>query len=352
MFEKLQQLVERYEELNQLLSSPEVIANNQQFQNLSKEHSDLQGLAKTYQRFKEVEKNIRHNKDLASHEKDPEIRQMAKEEIPEMERECLELEEKLKILLLPKDPLDAKNVYLEIRAGTGGEEAALFAYDLFRMYSRYAEFKGWKIEIVDSNETGIGGLKERIIQVSGKMVYSNLKYESGIHRVQRVPKTEQQGRVHTSAVTVAVFPEAEEIDVAIDEKDLRIDTFSAGGPGGQHVNKTASAVRITHLPSGLVVVCRDERSQHKNRARAMKVLKVRLYEKRLEEREEEQAKQRKGMVKSGDRSEKIRTYNFPQNRLTDHRINLTLYQLDKIMNGDLEEIITALRTHYQTEALK
>ncbi|OGQ06399.1 MAG: peptide chain release factor 1 [Deltaproteobacteria bacterium RIFCSPLOWO2_01_44_7] len=352
MFNRLEQLVKRYNELNEKLSDPKVIADNLLFQKLSKESSDLVEPVKTYRQYQSIQKHIHQNKELVAHEKDAEIQQMAKEELPELETNLKTLEEKLKILLLPKDPHDDKNVFLEIRAGTGGDEAALFASDLFRMYSKYAESLGWKIEIVDSSSTGIGGLKEIIVQVNGKMVYSDLKYESGIHRVQRVPETEQQGRVHTSAVTVAVLPEPDEVEVQIDEKDLRIDTYSAGGPGGQHVNKTQSAVRITHIPTNLVVTCQDDRSQHKNKARAMKVLKVRLYDKMLQEQQAVMAKTRKGMVGSGDRSEKIRTYNFPQNRLTDHRIGLTLYQLDKIMDGHLEEVIPPLRTHFQTEALK
>lgn len=352
MFQKLEQMIKRFEEMTQKLSDPNVIADNKLFQKLSKERSDLVELVETYKQYKKVQKTIQENKELVEKEKDPDIQEMAKEELPGMEEKRGKLEEQLKVLLLPKDPFDEKNVYLEIRAGTGGDEAAIFAADLFRMYSRYAEVQGWKMEMVESSSTGIGGYKEIIVQIKGDQVYSRLKYESGVHRVQRVPKTEQQGRVHTSAVTVAVLPEPEEVDVQIDEKDLRIDTFSAGGPGGQHVNKTESAVRITHIPTGVVVTMRDERSQHKNRARAMKILKVRLYDRMLQDQQEEQAEARKGMVGSGDRSQKIRTYNFPQNRLTDHRINLTLYQLDRIMEGDLKEIISSLQTHYQTEALK
>lgn len=352
MFQKLEQMIKRFEEMTQKLSDPNVIADNKLFQKLSKERSDLVELVETYNQYKEVQKNIRENKEIVEKEKDPDIQEMAREELPGMEEKRGKLEEQLKVLLLPKDPNDEKNVYLEIRAGTGGDEAALFAADLFRMYSRYAEVQGWKMEVVESSSIGIGGYKEIIVQIKGDKVYSRLKYESGIHRVQRVPKTEQQGRVHTSAVTVAVLPEPEEVDVQIDEKDLRIDTFSAGGPGGQHVNKTESAVRITHIPTGVVVTMRDERSQHKNRARAMKILQVRLYDQMLQDQQKEQAEARKGMVGSGDRSQKIRTYNFPQNRLTDHRINLTLYQLDRIIEGDLKEIISSLQTHYQTEALK
>lgn len=352
MFTKLENIVKRFETLNQSLSDPAVIANQREFQKLSKERSDLVELVAAYNQYKKIQKNLKQNKELIEKEKDAELRELAKEELPALEKQSAELEEKLKILLLPKDPNDERNVYLEIRAGTGGDEAALFAADLFRMYSKYAESIGWKLEVVDSNATGLKGFKEIIAQVKGDKVYSLLKFESGIHRVQRVPETEQQGRIHTSAVTVAVLPEPDEVDVQINEDDLRIDTFSAGGPGGQHVNKTASAVRITHIPTGLVVSCRDERSQHKNKARAMKLLKVKLFDKRLQEQQSALAKTRKTMVGSGDRSEKIRTYNFPQNRLTDHRIGLTLYQLDRIIDGHLEEVITPLQLHYQTEALK
>lgn len=352
MFSKLENIVKRFEALNQSLSDPKIIANQKEFQKLSKERSDLVELVAAYTQYQEIQKNLKQNKELIEKEKDAELRDLAKEELPALEKQSAELAEKLKILLLPKDPNDARNVYLEIRAGTGGDEAALFAADLFRMYSKYAESIGWKLEVVDSNATGLKGFKEIIAQVKGDKVYSLLKFESGIHRVQRVPETEQQGRIHTSAVTVAVLPEPDEVDVQINEDDLRIDTFSAGGPGGQHVNKTASAVRITHIPTGLVVSCRDERSQHKNKARAMKLLKVKLFDKMLQEQQNALAKTRKTMVGSGDRSEKIRTYNFPQNRLTDHRIGLTLYQLDRVIDGHLEEVITPLRLHYQTEALK
>lgn len=352
MFQKLEKLIQKYDELTQQISDPKVIADNALFSKLSKERSDLQELAEGYTQYKNFQKQIRENREILENEKDSELKQMAKEELAALEPQIQRLEEKLKILLLPKDPNDERNVYLEIRAGTGGDEAALFAADLFRMYLKYAEKQRWKAEVMESSPIGIGGFKEVIVQVNGNKVYSQLKYESGIHRVQRVPKTEQQGRIHTSAVTVAVLPEPDELDVHIDEKELRIDTYSAGGPGGQHVNKTQSAIRITHLPTNLVVTCQDDRSQHKNKARAMKLLKVKLYDKRLQEQQDAMAKTRKGMVGSGDRSEKIRTYNFPQNRLTDHRINLTLYQLDKIMEGNLEEIVTSLRTHYQTEALR
>ncbi len=284
-------------------------------------------------------------------DKDPEIRELAKDEIDELTRESDDLKERLKLLLLPKDPNDERNILLEIRAGTGGEEAALFVADLFRMYSRYAEKKGWKVEILSSHETGIGGFKEIIALISGDKVYSRLKYESGTHRVQRVPETETQGRIHTSAVTVAVLPEADEVDVDINPSDLRIDVYRASGAGGQHVNKTESAVRITHVPTGLVVQCQDERSQHKNKSKAMKVLAARLLELKQREQQAQQSQERRTIVGTGDRSERIRTYNFPQGRITDHRIGLTIYRLEDIMQGNLDEIIEPLGTHFQAEAL-
>jgi peptide chain release factor 1 len=277
---------------------------------------------------------------------------MAKEELEGLEKQKEQYEHDLQLMLIPKDPLDEKNVILEIRAGTGGEESALFAAELFRMYSKYAEKKGWKIGVIDSNPTGLGGFKEIIASIEGQGVYSRMKHESGVHRVQRVPVTEASGRIHTSAVTIAVLPEAEDVEVEIKESELKVDTFCASGPGGQHVNTSHSAVRITHLPTGIVVSCQDERSQHKNRAKALKVLRSRLYQMAQEEQANSIASTRKNMVGSGDRSEKIRTYNFPQNRLTDHRINLTLYQLDRIMDGDMDEIFNTLNNHYQTEALK
>ncbi|MDO8526277.1 MAG: peptide chain release factor 1 [Deltaproteobacteria bacterium] len=352
MFTKLEKLVRRFEDINRQLSDPKVIGDNQLFQKLSKESSDLVEMVKAFKEYTEVQKDLEQNRELFNHEKDPEIKQMAKDEIPHLENRLKSIEEHIKILLLPKDPNDDKNVFLEIRAGTGGDEAGLFAADLFRMYQRYAESMRWQMEVIESSAGGIGGFKEIIIQVNGKNVYSGLKYEGGVHRVQRVPATEQQGRVHTSAVTVAVLPEADEVEVKIEEKDLRFDTFTASGPGGQHVNKTQSAVRYTHIPTGIVVACQEERSQHKNKARAMKLLKAKIYDKMLHDQQAEIAKNRKGMVGTGDRSDKIRTYNFPQNRLTDHRIGLTLYQLDKVMDGHLEEVISPLRTHFQSEALK
>lgn len=351
MFQKLAALEQKFEDLSHRLADPSVIQNNTLYQKLARERASLAPLIETFQKYKKNERELTDNKALLE-EKDEEIRKMAKEEISRLEDEKNQLEGEIKILLLPKDPNDDKNIFLEIRAGTGGEEAALFVSDLFRMYSRYAESKNWRVDVVDSSSTGIGGLKEIVVQISGQNVYSDLKYEGGVHRVQRVPKTEQQGRVHTSAVTVAVLPEVDDVDIQINESDLTIDVFRASGPGGQGVNTTDSAVRITHKPSGLAVVCRDERSQIKNKAKAMKVLKSRLHEMEQEKIDVEQRASRKSMVGSGDRSEKIRTYNFPQNRLTDHRIGLTLHQLDRVMDGKIDDVIQALRTHYQTEGLK
>lgn len=325
------------------LSDPAIISDNQQFQKLSKERSDMTELAQVYTDYKATKKNIDENRKMVAHEKDPEMRQMAKEEIAPLEEKLKSLEEHLKILLLPKDPNDERNIFLEIRAGTGGDEAALFAAELFRMYTRFAETKRWKIEVVESSGTGKGGFKEIIAQIRGQKVYSLMKYESGVHRVQRVPETEQMGRVHTSAVTVAVLPEPDEVEAQIDKKDLRIDTYSAGGPGGQHVNKTQSAVRLTHIPSGLVVACMEERSQHKNMARAMKLLQARLFDLMLQKQQDEMAKTRKDMVKTGDRSEKIRTYNFPQNRITDHRLEQSWHNLEAIMNGAIGPMLESLR---------
>ncbi|MDO8462573.1 MAG: peptide chain release factor 1 [Deltaproteobacteria bacterium] len=351
MFQKLDEVEKRYESLETQLSDPRVTQDPTHYRKLSKEHSDLKPLIGTYRHLKKVEAEIEENKELLK-EKDEEMRKMAKDELTRLQNEKTVLEGQLKILLLPKDPNDDKNILLEIRAGTGGEEAALFAADLYRMYSKYAETRGWRVEVMDLNPTGIGGFKEVIVLIAGTNVYSDLKYESGIHRVQRVPKTEASGRIHTSAVTVVVLPEADDLDVQVDEKDLQIDVFRASGPGGQGVNTTDSAVRLTHRPSGLVVVCRDERSQIKNRAKAMKILKSRLLEAEQKRQQEAETKARKSMIGSGDRSEKIRTYNFPQNRLTDHRIGLTLHQLDHVLEGHLEEIIPPLRNFFQAEALQ
>ncbi|MDO8644484.1 MAG: peptide chain release factor 1 [bacterium] len=351
MFEKLTDVEKKFDRLSEQLSDAKVIQEAALYRKLSKEHAGLKELIGTYREYKKIGLELEENKGLLE-EKEEALREMAKEENSRLQKEKLVLEEKIKLLLLPKDPNDEKNIFLEIRAGTGGDEAALFASDLFRMYSRYAEEKRWRVEVMDSNPTGIGGFKEIIGMISGQSVYSCLKYESGVHRVQRVPKTETAGRIHTSAVSVVVIPEAEDLDVQIEEKDLQTDVFRASGPGGQGVNTTDSAVRITHRPSGLVVVCREERSQIKNKAKAMKMLQARLFEIEEKKRAEAESATRKTMIGSGDRSEKIRTYNFPQNRLTDHRIGLTLHQLDRIMEGTLEEVITPLRHYYQTEALK
>ncbi len=350
MFARLDDIKKRYKELESKLSDPDVIKDQKSFRQLAKEHSDLGEIVRTYDRYLQVQQEIVENRQMLG-DSDPEIRKLAKDELEALEKESEDLTERLKILLLPKDPNDEKNILLEIRAGTGGDEAALFAADLFRMYSRYAEKKGWKVEILSSHETGIGGFKEIIALISGDKVYSRLKYESGTHRVQRVPETETQGRIHTSAVTVAVLPEADDVDVEINPQDLRIDVYRASGAGGQHVNKTESAVRITHIPTGLVVQCQDERSQHKNKAKAMKVLAARLYELKQQEQQQQLSQERRSMVGTGDRSERIRTYNFPQGRVTDHRIGLTLYKLEDIMQGDIDEIIEALGTHFQAKAL-
>ncbi len=350
---KLEEIEKRYESLTADLGNPQVLGDPAAYQRAAKAHSELQEIVDRYREWKEIQKGLVGTRNLLEESSsDSEMRALAQEELAELEKRQEAVENQLKILLLPKDPNDEKNSVLEIRAGTGGDEATLFAQEIFRMYSRYAEEQGWKIEILSSSLSGVGGLKEVIAVVEGKRVYSRMKFESGVHRVQRVPATEQQGRIHTSAVTVAVLPEADEVDIAIDPKDIRIDTFCSSGPGGQSVNTTYSAVRITHLPTGTVVSCQDEKSQIKNRAKAMRVLRSRLYEVKLEEQQKQISDERRSMVGTGDRSEKIRTYNFPQNRVTDHRIGLTLHQLDRIMDGRLDEIIDALITHYQTEKLK
>jgi peptide chain release factor 1 len=350
---KLEEIEKRYESLNADLSDPQVLGDPSAYQRAAKAHAELEEIVDRYREWKEIQKALVGTKSLLEDSSsDSEMRALAQEELAELEKRQEDVESQLKLLLLPKDPNDEKNSVLEIRAGTGGDEATLFAQEIFRMYSRYAEELGWKIEVLSSSLSGVGGLKEVIAVVEGKKVYSRLKYESGVHRVQRVPATEQQGRIHTSAVTVAVLPEADEVDIAIDPKDIRIDTFCSSGPGGQSVNTTYSAVRITHLPTGMVVSCQDEKSQIKNRAKAMRVLRSRLYEMKLEEQQKQISEDRRAMVGTGDRSEKIRTYNFPQNRVTDHRIGLTLHQLDRIVDGRLDEIIDALITHYQTEKLK
>ena len=351
MFQSLQKIEDRFSELEKELERPEVIKDHKLYQRYLKEHASLKPVVEALRRYRTIEQELKESKTLLS-DPDPDIRRLAKEEIDRLEEELQSAERELKILLLPKDPNDEKNILLEIRAGTGGEEACLFAADLFRMYCRYAEMKGWKTEIMSSHETGLGGFKEVIALISGNKVYSYLKYESGIHRVQRIPETESQGRIHTSAVSVAVLPEADEIEVDIRPDDLRIDVFRASGHGGQHVNVTDSAVRITHIPTGLVVTCQDERSQHKNKAKALKILRSRLYELQRREQEEKISQERRTMVGSGDRSEKIRTYNFPQGRVTDHRIGLTLYRLEDILQGNLDMIIEPLIAHFQAEALK
>ncbi len=351
MLAKLESLEQQFIDLEKQLSDPEIVTDQERYRKLTKAHSDLKEVVDVFRKYKAALKSVEENAELAE-DPDPEMRALAEEEIRAAKDLLPVLEDKLKILLLPTDPLDEKNTILEIRAGTGGEEAALFAADLFRMYARYAEIKGWGVEILSSSETGNGGYKEIIALISGSKVYSRLKYESGTHRVQRVPATESQGRIHTSAVTVAILPEAEEVDVEIKPEDVRVDVFRSSGPGGQSVNTTDSAVRLTHLPTGITVSCQDEKSQHKNREKAFKVLRSRLFEAEQERQNQEMAANRKSQVGSGDRSERIRTYNYPQSRVTDHRINLTMHKLEAFMSGDIEEITDALSAQAQTDALK
>lgn len=351
MFNKLNGVEDRYGQLEVLLSDPSVLQDRDAYQKYAREHAELTEIVTTYRTYKSIDQELDESLELIK-DHDPEIKHLAKEEVERLTEEKDRLELKLKKLLIPKDPLDEKNVILEIRAGTGGDEAGLFANDLYKMYSRYAEGRRWAIEIVDHHATGVGGLKEIVALIKGKGVYSRLKYESGTHRVQRVPTTETQGRIHTSAVTVAVLPEAEDVEVEVDPGELRIDVFRSTGPGGQSVNTTDSAVRITHLPSGLVVTCQDEKSQHKNKAKALKVLRSRLLDQMIREQNAKRSQERKNQVGSGDRSERIRTYNFPQGRVTDHRIGLTLYKLDAILQGDVDEVIDSLVTHYQSQALQ
>jgi peptide chain release factor 1 len=351
MFNKLESLEARFFEVESRLADPDLANRPGDFRKLSLEHSSLGEIVAEFRQFKKFTTDIRSNKELLG-EKDDEIVQMAKEELKTLEPELESSKKRLEVLLLPKDPLDEKNVVFEIRAGAGGDEAALFVGELFRLYQRYAERQGWKVDLLSANPTGLGGFKEIIVEIQGQRVYSRLKWEAGVHRVQRVPQTEAQGRVHTSTVTIAVMPEAEEVDVSVNPADLRIDVYRSGGAGGQGVNTTDSAVRITHNPSGLVVVCQDERSQLKNKDKAMKILRSRLLDLELEKAQKAASDTRKAMVGTGDRSERIRTYNFPQGRLTDHRINLTLYQLPEVMEGKIDEIVMGLQNHYQMEALK
>ncbi len=352
MLDKLAGIEKKYEDLTKKLSDPELLSDPQRYGQVAKQHAELEEIVAKYREYLRVQQELRDARQMLSDDPDPELRGLISEEIDSLEQSQERLEKELKVMLLPKDPNDDKNVIVEIRGGTGGEEAALFAADLFRMYSRYAERQGWRIELMNSSPTELGGFKEVIFMVEGHGAYSKLKFESGVHRVQRVPTTESGGRIHTSTATVAVLPEAEEVEVEIDPNDLRIDVFRSSGPGGQSVNTTDSAVRITHLPTGIVVSCQDEKSQHKNRDKAMRILRARLLDKYQREQQEEMAQARRSQVGTGDRSERIRTYNFPQGRVTDHRINLTLYQIDSILDGDIDELIEALQTAQQAEQLK
>lgn len=352
MLNKLEALAEKYNDLTLKLSDPEIIADQEQFQKYAKAHADLEEIVSAYQEYKNVLEELSDAKEMLGEKLEPDFRELLQQEITDLEERQEKLEHRIQLLLLPKDPNDEKNVIVEIRAGTGGEEAALFAGDLFRMYSRYAEMRRWKVELMSSNPTELGGFKEVIFMIEGKGAYSRLKYESGVHRVQRIPTTESGGRIHTSTATVAVLPEAEEVEVHIDPNELRIDVYRSSGPGGQSVNTTDSAVRITHIPTGLVVSCQDEKSQHKNREKAMRILRARLLDMVQEEQAREQAEARRSQVGTGDRSERIRTYNFPQGRITDHRIGMTVYRLEAFLGGEIDEVVDALIAADQTERLK
>ncbi|MBT2710635.1 peptide chain release factor 1 [Pseudomonas sp. ISL-84] len=351
VFDRLQSVEDRYERLNELLSDPEIVNDPKKLRDYSKEQSDIQQTVETYREYKEVKEQYQDARAMLEEKLDAEMREMVKEELDELEERKEDLEARLKVLLIPKDPNDDKNVIMEIRGAAGGDEAALFAGDLYRMYSRYAETQGWKIDVIEASSTGVGGYKEIIFMINGNGAYSKLKFENGAHRVQRVPETESGGRIHTSTSTVAVLPEAEEVEIDIHEKDIRVDTFASSGPGGQSVNTTMSAVRLTHLPTGTVVSCQDEKSQIKNKEKAMKVLRARVYDKFQQEAQAEYDQQRKSAVGTGDRSERIRTYNFPQNRVTDHRIGLTIQKLDQILQGKLDEVIDALIVEEQSAKL-
>jgi peptide chain release factor 1 len=351
MFDKIKEIDSRFSEIEKFLSDPDIIKDQELYRKYTKEHSDIEPVVHEYRRIQEIKTEIEENKILVG-DNDEEMRELAKEELAKLEKELMESEDKIKMLLIPKDPNDSKNIFLEIRAGAGGDEAALFAADLFRMYSRYADINGWRVEIISQSITGVGGFKEIIALIEGKGVFSKLKYESGVHRVQRVPETEAQGRIHTSTITVAILPEAKDIEIKINSNDLRIDTYRSTGHGGQSVNTTDSAVRITHLPTEIVVTCQDEKSQHKNKAKAMRVLKARILDSTQQKQKDERSEERRSQVGTGDRSERIRTYNFPQGRVTDHRIGLTLHRLDTILLGEINEVIDALTTYFQAEALK
>jgi peptide chain release factor 1 len=353
MLDKLAEINVRFEKLTEELGQPDVVQDQERFRKLSQEHSGMQEIVECYHSYLEIQQELGDNRDLAeSKEEDLEIREMAEQEIPQLRQKLDELEKQIQLLLIPKDPDDSRNTIIEIRAGTGGDEAALFARDLFQMYAHFSESRKWRIKLLNESKNDLGGFKEITFSIEGKDVFSHLKFEGGVHRVQRVPKTETQGRIHTSAATVAVLPEVEDVEIEINPGDLRIDVYRSSGPGGQSVNTTDSAVRITHIPTGLVVICQNEKSQLKNKSQALKVLRARLYEKELEAQQSATAEQRRGMVGSGDRSERIRTYNFPQGRLTDHRINLTLYKLEEILLGKLEQVIDPLLSHHQAELLK